>query len=49
LKTDRARHDSTAREWTSKYAMWGKYAVFGTVVWAASFCRYWKWRIDMKR
>ena len=21
LKTDRARHDSTAREWTSKYAM----------------------------
>jgi ubiquitin-conjugating enzyme E2 D/E len=22
LKTDRARHDSTAREWTSKYAMW---------------------------
>lgn len=24
LKTDRARHDSTAREWTSKYAMWVK-------------------------
>eukprot|EP00984_Skeletonema_dohrnii_P021645 scaffold10856_cov78-Skeletonema_dohrnii-CCMP3373.AAC.2 len=37
LKTDRARHDSTAREWTSKYAM-GNLEEYNTTSKYSSLC-----------
>ena len=38
LKTDRARHDSTAREWTSKYAMQQHKRVLSCLLSSFVFC-----------